>query len=245
MAKTQDRIGARGRRGPRLGAHRCHPGAGRGRHQTRHHRRHVDRRRGRRPATWPASSTLARELRPRADAPPSASATSISISPAPASSTASASATVLDQHLRRPQHRGPRARASRPSPPRSAPGTRSGCRAAASSTPCAPPTRCPASSAPSRSTAAGCSTARSSIPIPVSVCRALGARYVIAVNLNFDMCGRGTIVPHFESEAGRRAPRRSREPQPASSRRNGRAVTKLLQRQLFGRADNGARHLHA
>ena len=28
-------------------------------------------------------------------------------------------------------------------------------------------------------------------PVPVSVCRALGARYVIAVNLNADMCGRG------------------------------------------------------
>jgi NTE family protein len=28
-------------------------------------------------------------------------------------------------------------------------------------------------------------------PIPVSVCRAHGARYVIAVNLNFDVCGRG------------------------------------------------------
>ena len=32
-------------------------------------------------------------------------------------------------------------------------------------------------------------------PIPVSVCRALGARYVIAVNLNFDVLGRGCIVP--------------------------------------------------
>lgn len=32
-------------------------------------------------------------------------------------------------------------------------------------------------------------------PVPVSVCRALGARYVIAVNLNADMCGRGAVVP--------------------------------------------------
>ena len=32
-------------------------------------------------------------------------------------------------------------------------------------------------------------------PIPVTVCRALGARYVIAVNLNADMCSRGTILP--------------------------------------------------
>src|SRR5437773_7379884 len=35
-------------------------------------------------------------------------------------------------------------------------------------------------------------------PIPVSVCRALGARYVIAVNVNWDTSGRGTVVPHLE-----------------------------------------------
>ena len=35
-------------------------------------------------------------------------------------------------------------------------------------------------------------------PVPVSVCRALGARYVIAVNLNADMCGKGTVVPMME-----------------------------------------------
>ena len=38
-------------------------------------------------------------------------------------------------------------------------------------------------------------------PIPVSVCRALGARYVIAVNLNSDMCGRGTVVADIEASA--------------------------------------------
>src|SRR5690606_22483552 len=36
-------------------------------------------------------------------------------------------------------------------------------------------------------------------PVPVSVCRALGARYVIAVNLNADMVGRGTVVPHIDA----------------------------------------------
>src|SRR5207245_4618261 len=36
-------------------------------------------------------------------------------------------------------------------------------------------------------------------PIPVSVCRALGARYVIAVSLASDSCGRGTVVPHLEA----------------------------------------------
>src|SRR5262249_57586187 len=32
-------------------------------------------------------------------------------------------------------------------------------------------------------------------PIPVSVCRALGARYVIAVNLNFDISSRAAVLP--------------------------------------------------
>ncbi|RME95072.1 MAG: NTE family protein rssA, partial [Alphaproteobacteria bacterium] len=36
-------------------------------------------------------------------------------------------------------------------------------------------------------------------PIPVSVCRALGAQVVIAVNLNRDIFGRGTIVPDHEA----------------------------------------------
>src|SRR6478752_4675280 len=35
-------------------------------------------------------------------------------------------------------------------------------------------------------------------PVPVSVCRALGARIVIAVNLSSDSCGHGTVVPQME-----------------------------------------------
>ncbi len=72
-------------------------------------------------------------------------------------------------------------------------------------------------------------------PIPVSVCRAHGARYVIAVNLNFDVCGRGTIDPHFEAEA-------TAEPeQPATVPllgQNGAAVRRLLQRQIFGKGES-------
>jgi len=71
-------------------------------------------------------------------------------------------------------------------------------------------------------------------PIPVSVCRALGARYVIAVNLNFDVCGRGTIVPHFEPEA-------VAEPEPEAqpiTAKNGIGVRQLLQRQLFGKGES-------
>jgi NTE family protein len=76
-------------------------------------------------------------------------------------------------------------------------------------------------------------------PIPVSVCRALGARYVIAVNVNTDVCGRGTVVSHLETLP-------PPDPMPDPMRedggllaRNGRAVKKLLQRQFFGRSDNG------
>ena len=36
-------------------------------------------------------------------------------------------------------------------------------------------------------------------PIPVSVCRALGARVVIAVNLNWDAFGRGAVIPNLEA----------------------------------------------
>jgi NTE family protein len=75
-------------------------------------------------------------------------------------------------------------------------------------------------------------------PIPVSVCRALGARYVIAVNVNTDVCGRGTVVTHMEA-----LPPALPAPQPMEDEgllaRNGRAVKKLLQRQFFGRSDNG------
>jgi NTE family protein len=73
-------------------------------------------------------------------------------------------------------------------------------------------------------------------PIPVSVCRALGARYVIAVNLNFDMCGRGTIMPHFESDGAVQAAPEP-EPQPVTAK-NGAGVRQLLQRQLFGKGES-------
>jgi NTE family protein len=68
-------------------------------------------------------------------------------------------------------------------------------------------------------------------PVPVSVCRALGARYVIAVNLNTEMYGRSTVAP--EVAAGRHE-RPSAEPSEIKVG-NGRAALKLLQRQLFGK----------
>lgn len=69
-------------------------------------------------------------------------------------------------------------------------------------------------------------------PIPVSVCRALGARYVIAVNLNFDVCSRGTILPQLDPLPPVTAATIDAKP---ARGRNGIAVRKLLQRQIFGR----------
>jgi NTE family protein len=71
-------------------------------------------------------------------------------------------------------------------------------------------------------------------PIPVSVCRAHGARYVIAVNLNFDMCGRGTIVPHLEPDIVEAPP--EPEPEPLLGK-NGIAVRRLLRRQIYGKGE--------
>lgn len=72
-------------------------------------------------------------------------------------------------------------------------------------------------------------------PIPVSVCRALGARYVIAVNLNFDVLGRGSVVPvsevdYHEGETAEHSEVSNEENQPTG-------VRGLLRRQIFGRGD--------
>ena len=72
-------------------------------------------------------------------------------------------------------------------------------------------------------------------PIPVSVCRAHGARYVIAVNLNFDVCGRGTIVPHLEADTDM-ADEELPEAQPVTGK-NGSGMRSLLKRQVFGKGE--------
>ncbi|MCH9764934.1 MAG: patatin-like phospholipase family protein [Alphaproteobacteria bacterium] len=71
-------------------------------------------------------------------------------------------------------------------------------------------------------------------PIPVSVCRALGARYVIAVNLNFDMSTRAAVHPHIIDEP--KPTLSEEEPEPVTGK-NGVAVRRLLQRQIFGKGD--------
>ena len=72
-------------------------------------------------------------------------------------------------------------------------------------------------------------------PIPVSVCRALGARYVIAVNLNFDISSRGAIVQESETNPGELQVQD--EPAPVTGK-NGVAMRRLLQRQLFGKGED-------
>jgi len=84
-------------------------------------------------------------------------------------------------------------------------------------------------------------------PVPVSVARALGARYVIAVNVNSDMSGRGSMspvqdlshpgpadaLPDIDADAPLQEQRAN------VLVRNGRALKKLLARQVFGETDNG------
>jgi NTE family protein len=73
-------------------------------------------------------------------------------------------------------------------------------------------------------------------PIPVSVCRALGARYVIAVNLNYDISSRSAaanaIVDHAEAEEAE-----AREEMVAKDK-SGVGARWLLTRQLFGRGED-------
>ena len=66
-------------------------------------------------------------------------------------------------------------------------------------------------------------------PIPVSVCRALGARIVIAVNLNSDLFGKGGVIHDQEALADPASPADNEPPHG-----NGRAAVHLLHRQIFG-----------
>ena len=75
-------------------------------------------------------------------------------------------------------------------------------------------------------------------PIPVSVCRALGARYVIAVNVNSDSCGHGTVVPQMDMVADAEdVPIPPTAETPSAYGVGG--MRKLLKRQFFGRAEAG------
>jgi NTE family protein len=70
-------------------------------------------------------------------------------------------------------------------------------------------------------------------PIPVSVCRALGARYVIAVNLNFDILGRGSVISTPEALFAE-----GEEQLAAVEEKPGKkGMRALLQRQFLGKGD--------
>lgn len=72
-------------------------------------------------------------------------------------------------------------------------------------------------------------------PIPVSVCRALGARYVIAVNLNFDILGRGSVISMPQAvDVEADDPELMADEQTKHEKKGVRA---LLYRQIFGRGD--------
>ncbi len=75
-------------------------------------------------------------------------------------------------------------------------------------------------------------------PIPVSVCRALGARLVIAVNLSNDIFSRGGVIHDYEAFVVPLAVAESAESVELVGS-NGRAAVHLLHRQIFGRR-NGA-----
>jgi NTE family protein len=69
-------------------------------------------------------------------------------------------------------------------------------------------------------------------PIPVSVCRALGARMVIAVNLSCDLINRGTVI-HDQANFADPTVEADDSTLPG---KNGRAALHLLHRQIFGRS---------
>lgn len=71
-------------------------------------------------------------------------------------------------------------------------------------------------------------------PIPVSVCRALGARYVIAVNLNFDVVSRGAVVPSPDADFETHSEDEADEAADAAAPTG---VRGLLKRQILGRGD--------
>ncbi len=72
-------------------------------------------------------------------------------------------------------------------------------------------------------------------PIPVSVCRALGARYVIAVNLNFDILGRGGVVQ--VPDMGNDAEDMEADAPLVDLRQSKKGVRELMRRQIFGGRD--------
>src|SRR4029079_2449115 len=75
-------------------------------------------------------------------------------------------------------------------------------------------------------------------PVPVSVCRALGARIVVAVTLSSDSVNRGSVI-HDQGAFGDALALAESVEGTELVGTNGRAAVHLLHRQIFGRT-NGA-----
>lgn len=74
-------------------------------------------------------------------------------------------------------------------------------------------------------------------PVPVSVCRAHGARFVLAVNLNSDVFGRGTVVP-YDMETISSPAVENLEPNFSKNTTSmATAVKRFISRQLIGTRD--------
>jgi NTE family protein len=75
-------------------------------------------------------------------------------------------------------------------------------------------------------------------PVPVSVCRALGASVVIAVNLQHDTFGKGTVLAErFSTAEAAETKALLAETKPVNSKTTG--ALQLLHRQFFGPGDDG------
>jgi NTE family protein len=72
-------------------------------------------------------------------------------------------------------------------------------------------------------------------PVPVSACRALGARVVVAVNLNADLIGRGATISSHGSDESDHAPIEVAPPQPGGLRAMF-GPERSLRRQFLGAA---------
>jgi NTE family protein len=73
-------------------------------------------------------------------------------------------------------------------------------------------------------------------PVPVSAARALGARIVIAVNLNADLFGRGALIPSHGSDADDERLRQALRARPRNGLRAMFSPERLVMRQLVGRS---------
>ncbi|MGI9380498.1 MAG: patatin-like phospholipase family protein [Methyloligellaceae bacterium] len=71
-------------------------------------------------------------------------------------------------------------------------------------------------------------------PIPVSICRAMGARIVIAINLHKDVFGKGSVIYDHGTEEDMLPAVDEEKPE----KTNGRAAVHLLHRQFFGRGES-------